>query len=176
MAGLNYENVNRSMEVDVSRPNWSAIWAGMFSFIAIWSVFGMLAIGIFEPLSHPKAAGDIGLSIWGIVLTIIAMFVGGRITGDLVGPTNSRIMHGMVMFGLSVAAAMVILAIGGNVFGSTQVNEMTHSSLLRGMIADQGWALFVALLLGWLAAMGGAYSAHRELAHPGGLQQQVSHA
>jgi len=35
--------VQRTESINVrSRTDWGAIWAGMFTFIAIWSVFGLL--------------------------------------------------------------------------------------------------------------------------------------
>lgn len=33
---------------------WGAIWAGMFSFIAIWSVFGILGEAIFASSANPN--------------------------------------------------------------------------------------------------------------------------
>jgi hypothetical protein len=174
MADLNYQGENVRV---VAHPNWGAIWAGMFTFVAIWSVFGMLGLGIFSGSANPNAAEPIagmGMAIWGVILTIIAMFVAGRITGQLAGITNSRdgAVHGMVMFGLSIAAALVLVVIGGNAFGSTQVDGSTHSAYVLTIFSDLGWALFAALFLGWLAAMGGASSAHKEIAHRMTLQQQ----
>ena len=29
------------------RTDWGAIWAGVFTFIAIWSVFGFLGMAVF---------------------------------------------------------------------------------------------------------------------------------
>ena len=179
MADSNYQgNVySRNDEVMVKRPNWGAIWAGMFTFVAIWSVFGMLGVAIFGSPASPSApAGvNVGMSIWAVILTIIAMFVAGRITGQLIGPTNSRVMHGIVMFGLSVTAIAVLMVAGGNALG-TRLIELTHNHYLLGFFADFGWATFVALFLGWLAAIGGALSAGRELSHSGFQQHQVSHA
>lgn len=76
--------------------NWGAIWAGVFTFLAIWSVFGALCLAIFAKF----ASLNIALSVWGIILAIIAMFVAGRTTGQLAGITKSRegVMHGMIMF------------------------------------------------------------------------------
>ena len=157
----------------LTHPNWGSIWAGVFTFLAIWSVFGSLCLAIFAR----SASLSIAMSVWGIILTIIAMFVAGRTTGQLAGITDSRegVMHGMIMFGLAVTSALFIMIVGGISFGSTQLSGAAHSSYLLGIFSDFGWVLFVGLFLGWLAAIGGASSAHKELPHPG-MQHQVRHA
>jgi hypothetical protein len=156
----------------LTRLNWGAIWAGVFTFFAIWSVFGALCLAIFAS----SASLSMALSVWSIILTIIAMFVAGRTTGQLAGITNTRegLMQGMIMFGLAVTSALFIVTIGATAFSNIQVSGTVHSSWL-GIFSDFGWALFVGLFLGWLAAMGGASSAHRELSHPA-MQHQVRHA
>lgn len=162
MADLNYAQENVPV---ISRPNWSAIWAGMFTFVAIWSVFSMLGAGIFATSANPDATVPTGLSlgmaVWSVILTLIAMFVAGRVTGRLAGITNSRdgMIHGMVMFGLSVAVALVIGVIGNS---GAQATGNTNNPYLFGTFTDLGWALFASLFLGWLAAMAGASTAHRE--------------
>jgi len=177
MADLNYAQENVTVS---SRPNWGAIWAGMFTFVAIWSIFGTLGAGIFASSANPGAASplagmNVGLAVWSVILTIIAMFVAGRVTAQLAGITNSRdgMLHGMVMFGLSVAGVLLIAVIGGSAFGNIQVSANTHNPYLLGAFADLGWGLFVSLFLGWLAAMGGASTAHRELSHTAVQQQHV---
>jgi hypothetical protein len=121
----------------------------------------------------------VGMAAWSIILTIIAMFVAGRTTGRLAGITNARdgMLQGMVMFGLSVAAALLIVVIGGNAFGNTNVDAGTHIPYIIGVFSYLGWTLFVALFLGWLAALGGASTAHKQL--PSTTiqhQHQVRHA
>jgi hypothetical protein len=181
MADVNYEVEGVRV---VAHPNWGAIWAGMFTFVAIWSVFGTLGMAVFASAanpntSEPTAGMSVGMAVWAIILTIIAMFVAGRVTGQLAGIANSRdgMVHGMVMFGLSIAAALVLFVIGGfNAFGTTPVQGATHSPYVLTAFADLGWMSFVALFLGWLAAMGGASTAHKEIAHRPLPQQQVRHA
>jgi hypothetical protein len=155
----------------------------MFTFVAIWSVFGTLGMGIFASAANPSSSEPIagmslGMAIWAIVWTIIAMFVAGRVTGQWAGITNSRdgMVHGMVMFGLSISAALLLLVIGGaNAFGNAPVEGSSHSSYVLTIFSNLGWASFVSLFLGWLAAMGGASTSHKEISHPV-VQQQVRHA
>jgi hypothetical protein len=160
MADLSYRN-------DIAlyatrRTAWGAIWAGMFTFVAIWSVFGMLGEAIFASPANPNAAAlvggmSVGMGIWAIVLTIIAMYVAGRVTAHFAGvPDRSgRIMHGMTMFGLSVIAVAAMTALNGNAFFHG-VTGITHNPYMLTVFSDIGWVGFVSLFLGWLAAMGGA--------------------
>lgn len=156
-----------------TRPNWGALWAGVFTFLAVWSVFGVLCLAIFASSSSLGLA----MSVWGIILTIITMFVAGRATGQLAGINNSRegMINGTVLFGLAVTSVLFIVVIGSAAFGSTQVSGTARISDVLAVFSNFGWALFVGLFLGWLAAMGGAASAHKELPHPA-MQQQVGHA
>lgn len=163
MADIGHQSVN----IQPARTlNWGAIWAGVFSFAAIWSVFGVLGAAIFASSANPNAPRpiggmNIGMAIWAIILTIIAMYVAGRVTGSLASATtrNEGVKHGLVMFGLSVVAVIVLSAIGGAALsGGSGVNGSVHSGYILGTFADLGWAGFLSLLLGWLAAMGGASS------------------
>ncbi|HTZ76151.1 MAG TPA: hypothetical protein VMB47_19710 [Candidatus Aquilonibacter sp.] len=167
-----------------TRPNWGAIWAGTFTFIAIWSVFGSLGLGIFASAASPSAnqpvmGMNVGMAAWSILLTIIAMFVAGRTTERLAGITTARegMFQGMVMFGLSVTAALLIVLIGGNAFGNTAVGAGPHNAYIIDLFTYLGWTLFVALFLGWLGALFGASTAHKTLpARTATVQQQVRHA
>ena len=85
MAQLTYE---QSGARRAPRTDWGAIWAGVFTYVAIWSVFELLGIAIFASIGNPDAAGSaagmgLGMGIWTMVLTIIAMYVAGRETGRL---------------------------------------------------------------------------------------------
>ena len=102
------------------------------------------------------------MAIWAIILTIIAMYVGGRITGDLAGVTarGHGAIYGTILFGLAVIATVVIVVMGGTALsGDTGVQGGVHSPYMLTVFADIGWAGFLALLLGWLGAMGGAVHA-----------------
>lgn len=161
MADLAYRNDVVTVR---GRTDWGAIWGGVFTFLAIWSVFGSLGLAIFSSNANPNTASpvlgqSVGFGIWAIILTIIAMYVAGRETGHLAGVSNRHdgLLHGMMMFGLSIAGVALLTLIGGAVLsGGTGVQGSTHSSYLLTVFADLGWIGFIALFLGWLAAMFGA--------------------
>ncbi len=79
----------------------------------------------------------------------------------------------MTMFGLSVAAAIVIAVLAGtSMTGGAGVAGTVHSPYLLSVFASLGWWGFFSLLLGWLAAMGGASQGvtHKEEAAPRNLR------
>jgi hypothetical protein len=162
MADLAYRN--EVPTVRGGRVAWGAIWAGMFTFVAIWSVFGLLGEAIFASSANANASQSatgvsVGMGIWSIILTIIAMYVAGRVTAHFsdVIDRGSRIMYGMAMFGLSVTAVIVAVLVGTNALsGGAGITTGPHSPYLLNMSPGAGWLGFVCLLLGWLAAMGGA--------------------
>jgi len=160
MADLTYQ-MNAAMG---PRTSWPAIWAGVFTFIAIWLVFGVLGMAIFASAAnpnaqHPVTGMSVGMGVWAMILTIIVMYVAGRETGRLAGVTSRHdgLIHGMIMFGLSVTAVLVITMLGGTrLSGGTGVTESAHNPYILGLFANLGWIGFFALFLGWLAAMGGS--------------------
>ncbi|HUA14571.1 MAG TPA: hypothetical protein VMG31_04680 [Verrucomicrobiae bacterium] len=159
MADIPY---NQNVVLARGRTDWGAIWAGVFIFTAIWSVFGVLGMAIFTGSANPAAQNfgsmNLGLGIWAVVLTMIAMFVAGRETARLASAINRQdgAMHGMIMFGLSVTAALVITVFGAN--SGTGIAETLRGPHVLNVLAGLGWIGFFSLFLGWLAAMIGASS------------------
>lgn len=162
--------------------NWGAVWGGVFTFAAIWSVFGMLGVAVFASsantnAAHPITGMNVGEAIWVIVLTAIAMYVGGFVTGRLAAVTTRQegAAHGQAMFGLSVIGAivLVILATAG-LTNATATGASAHSPYIVGAIADVGWAGFVALFLGWLGAMiGGSHGQRQRIGTTGTTERPV---
>jgi hypothetical protein len=151
-------------DVPAVSPNWGAIWAGTFAFIAIWSVFGFLGAAIFNSLANPNASNllssmGVGIGIWAVILTIVAMFIGGRVTARLAGRIDA-IINGTVMFGLSVTSALVIAVLSELALGRLTTAAGNVMSTSVGL----SWIGFVALILGWVAAIGGALSLGRRRA------------
>jgi hypothetical protein len=160
MADLAY----RASGVPVARTGtpWGAIWAGVFSFTAIWSVFGLLGAAIFSTAGNTANLSlgiGWGMGIWSIILTMIATYVGGRVTGHLahVPTRHDGVLYGMTMFGLAVISALVIVVLSGAAAG----NGAAAAPYMLTVFSSVGWFGFIALFLGWLCAMGGASSAVR---------------
>jgi hypothetical protein len=161
MAQLAYRDENTVL---LRKTDWGAIWAGVFTFVAIWTVFGSLGMAIFASSANPTTARpvlgmSVGIGIWAIILTIIAMYVAGRETAHMATVNNRHdaLLHGMIMFGLSVIAAIVVTTIGGSALNSGAQN-VNSTPYVFTVVADLGWIGFASLFLGWLAAMWGAAS------------------
>lgn len=162
---------------------WGAIWAGTLAFLAIWTVFGLLGESIFATVANPNAANpvsvlDVGIGFWAVILTIVAMFIGGRTTGRLAGVARrgEAIALGMIMFALSTTAVLVIGTLGAFSFSSSTIAAgVANSEHVLRVFATLGWIAFVSSVLGWLAAIGGASSVllHRRASSSG---EQVRHA
>lgn len=128
--------------------SWSGIFAGTFLFLAIEATFGTLAASIF---GTPFTAGhiSIGFGIWMIVLSIIALYFGGKLASKLSGTITRNIgmYAGLVTFGMSLFASVLVMGSGGPV----------RMAFLLGI---GGYWIFAALVLGMIAAaIGGTHGA-----------------
>ena len=127
--------------------HWGAVWGGVFTFAAIWTVFECLAVAIFG-----HAVLGTGMAVWTIILTIIAMYVAGRETARLAGLATKHdgVAHGLMMFGLSVIGMIALFIMAMPALNtSPDMREMLSAGLTRGM----AWTSFFTLFFGWLAAM-----------------------
>jgi len=131
------------------RTNWAAIWAGVFTFAAIWTIFETLALAIFP------GTANTGFGIWTVILTIIAMYVAGLETGRLAGVSSRHegLVHGIIMFGLSMVGAIIVTSVATQAMVGANAS---HTVSITGLTVGTEWATFLAVFLGWLAAMGGA--------------------
>lgn len=144
--------------VDRYGTPWGAVWAGAFSAAAIWTVFGELGVAIFRTTGGLNTTGvSWGMGVWSIILTGIALFVGGRVTGRM-GELRTRrdaAMAGQTMFGLTAVGLVLTLALmgtGANAAGPSYVGYAIRSA---------GWFGWVGVLCGWIGAMAGATGAQR---------------
>lgn len=144
--------------VDRYGTPWGAVWAGAFSAAAIWAVFGQLGVAIFRSTGGLNTAGvSWGMGVWSIILTGIALFVGGRVTARLGDMKTSRdaIMAGQTMFGLVAVGVVLVLGLmgaGANAAGPSYVGYAIRSV---------GWFGWLAVLCGWVGAMAGAAASQR---------------
>jgi hypothetical protein len=156
MADLSVSAEGRSL---LSRStDWSAVWTGLFTFVGVWSVFELLGLAIF-PGANVRA--KMGLGIWSVVLTAIAMFIAGRQTGSSARLTgrDDAARHGMILFGLSLTAAIFLMMSGSILLADfPAVNTSARSSDLVSVFASSAWVAFATLFLGWIGAIMGASS------------------
>jgi hypothetical protein len=155
-----------------SRMSWPAIFAGTFVFLAIEVTFGVLGTAVFASAANPASAHPVtgmsaGIGIWLVILSIIALYFGGRAASALSGTTSSHVgmYHGLVTFGVSVFTSVLVLAM---VLGSTTAAPVARvanagAATVGSVVSTAGYWLFVALLLGMIAAAkGGSHARARQ--------------
>jgi hypothetical protein len=158
MADVAYKTDNRLSAS--ATTDWSAIWAGLFTFAAIWSVFGVLGFAIFPGTGNTV---NVGLGWWFIILTVIAMYIAGHQTGRTAAIDGrfQGFRHGIILFGFCVIAGVVAKLAGSAwITGVSATSSAQNAWDLLAVFGGNAWMAFFGLFLGWLAAMmGAAYAA-----------------
>jgi hypothetical protein len=121
--------IERTEIVELAQPsmNWGAIIAGWLVAVGVAFLMyvGGLAMGFsaFDPYDAEATAKGIGVgtALWMIVTWIVALLLGGMFASwfDSRDDRNMGVMHGITVWGLSVAASGLLLALGmGGAIGS----------------------------------------------------------
>src|SRR6185437_89566 len=143
--------------------SWSGIFAGTFVFLAIESTFGLLGAAIFASAGNPNAAVpttpglSIGLEIWMVILSIIALYFAGKTSSKLLFRATDRnlgMYHGLVTFGMSVFATIFVISM--SLVGAVATTRLGG---VAGYISSGGeYWLFAAFVLSMIAAaLGGMH-------------------
>jgi hypothetical protein len=121
--------IERTEIVELNRPsmNWGAIIAGWLVAVGVAFLMyvGGLAMGfsVFDPHDAEATARGIGIgtALWMVVTWIVALLLGGMFASwfDSRDDRNMGVMHGIAVWGLSVVASALLLALGmGGAIGS----------------------------------------------------------
>lgn len=154
-----------------SRMSWPAIFAGTFVFLAIEVTFGVLGTAIFASAANPSSAHPVtgmsaGIGIWLVILSIISLYCAGRAATAISGTADSHIgmYHGLTTFGLSVFTSIVVaaLVLGSATVAPARAARMAGPATVADVVSTAGYWLFVALLLGMIAAAMGGQQAVRK--------------
>lgn len=150
------------MDPRYPRFSWSAIFAGTFVFLAIEATLLVLGFAIFASAANTGNTGWVpgtGFTIYTTIISIIALYFGGRAAGRLSGATSRNVgtYHGLVTFGMSVFTTILVagIALGSTVAGTSQMAN-AGPQRVADLLVTGGWGLFVALVLGMAAAAMGA--------------------
>ncbi|MDP2269453.1 MAG: hypothetical protein Q8K32_01905 [Archangium sp.] len=96
--------------------SWSAIFGGVVAGLGIWAL--LYALGLALGLSainpnNPESAKPSGVfgGIWGIIVPLIALFIGGAIAGRGAGMIHRMggAIHGLVMWGVTTVVGAFLL-------------------------------------------------------------------
>src|SRR6185437_5183622 len=160
-------NAMSSYPVVVDRDrglSWSAIFGGTFVFLAIEATFGILGMAIFASATTPANGNTVtggistGIGIWAVVLSIIALYFGGRAAAVLSRTSIPHIgmYHGFVTFGMAIFSSILItsMVLTGTVSGNANPGAI-GAGRVADVLAVGGYWLFVALILGLIAATAG---------------------
>jgi hypothetical protein len=123
------------------RLSWGAIFAGLFVAIGLHLILALLGIAVGLTALDPASAdgpspGGIagGVGIWAAVSGLIALFVGGTITGRLAGILTRKdgALHGVILWAVSTVMLlwMVISGMGFLLGGAFNVVGQTASSAI----------------------------------------------
>lgn len=144
--------------------SWSGIFAGTFLFLAIEATFGILGVAIFASATNPASANPVGpgisagVGIWMVVLSIIALYFGGKLASRMGGATtrNMGMYAGLVTFGMCIFTSVLTtaLVLGSTVGGTTGIG-FASPTRITDMLTTGGYWLFVALVLAMISAAAG---------------------
>lgn len=103
----------------IKRISWGAIFAGTFVALSLtvllWLLGAAVGLAAFDPRTPPGEAAMWGFGIWGIVVTIIALFAGGLVAAWLAGLPKwmDAMLHGVVVWSLTTTATIAFTALTG---------------------------------------------------------------
>jgi hypothetical protein len=146
------------------RFSWSGIFAGTFLFLAIEATFGILGVAIFATATNPHPQNpvvpgiSVGVGIWMVVLSIIALYFSGKLASRLSGATdrNSGMYIGLVTYGMCVFSSILVTAfvLSSTVAGSTAIAYAIPTRMVD-MLVTGGYWLFAVLVLAMIAGASG---------------------
>ncbi|HEX7050380.1 MAG TPA: hypothetical protein VF188_09280 [Longimicrobiales bacterium] len=121
------------------RLSWGAVFAGLVVAVVVQVLLSLLGLAIglgavnFQT-GQPFAGIGVGAGIWAVATALISLFVGGLAAGHMAGIVSrfDGIMHGVLVWGLSVILALWALSTG-------------ISTLLGGMFGVAGQTLAAAI-------------------------------
>lgn len=116
--------------------SWGAVFAGMVIAVVVQLVLGLIGTGIglstLDPTrySSPGAAAlGIGAGVWWIVSSVIALFVGGWVSGHLSGSPDQTdsVLHGLLTWGVATLAMVYLVTslVGSLLSGGAAVVSKT---------------------------------------------------
>lgn len=160
-----------SMPARDSGLSWSGIFSGTFVFLAIEATFGVLGAAIFATATNPNSTNPVGpgisagFGIWMVILSIIAMYFGGKTAGRLssAATRGNGTYIGLVTFGMCIFASILIASMS---LSSTAAGAAVQANATARNVVDVvrtgGYWLFITLVLSMIAAaIGGVHGVHR---------------
>ena len=127
------------------RLSWGAVFAGFVVATMLYITLTLFGIAIgFSTWEVGDPAADLGsgVGIWTALSALIALFIGGLTTGRLAGVVTrgDGAVHGVVMWGISTIANLLLLASGLSVLlgGAFGIVGRTVAATAGGVVSGVG--------------------------------------
>lgn len=137
---------DRRTPAALKRISWGAIFAGLVAVLAIQITLSLLGIGIgavaFDPTQDRPTPFGIGAAIWWVITGLVALFVGGYISGRLAGIPRREdgMMHGFVTWSAATLMTFYLLttAVGALVGGTASTLKQTVAGAAQSAVQGGG--------------------------------------
>lgn len=120
---------------------WSAVFAGATVAITLWVLLQMIGMGIGLASVDVGDAGSlrtvgIGTTVWTAVTPLIALFIGGLVTGRLAATYSQRsgAMHGFVVGAFASLIGLFVMLSVVSTVANAELQGRTSSIIEQGQI------------------------------------------
>jgi MFS family permease len=166
--------------IDRRQPmlRWSAVFAGGACSVGIWLLLELLGVGAGLYAHHTADstggmhAASVATRVWSLVAQVIALFIGGVVTGRFAQTYERRLagLHGLVMWALTSLVGMwaTVWVIAMITAGAQRAGYGVGAVEISA--ADTGKALLIlgcSMLISLITAVAGAMTGARKPEHPG---------
>jgi hypothetical protein len=133
----------------IRRISWGAIFAGVIIAMVVQVLLGLLGFGIgiasVDPATATSETGRgfaIGMAIWWVVSSLIALFLGGWVAGRLAGfpRAGDGGLHGLVAWAAMTILSLYLVttAVGALIGGTLSVVGQGLQTAAQGAVASAG--------------------------------------
>jgi hypothetical protein len=150
--------------------NWSAVWAGALTAVAVGLVFGLIGTAIGAHQVGKKVVNMHDLSFWGLVFSVAGAFfsfvAGGWVSGSIAGLRRSEdaSLHGAITWLVAQPLFLMLGALGAASFFGTWYAGMAGTPVWAGsssVTADPNAAMIarnsaIGVLTAMLIGLSGA--------------------
>jgi hypothetical protein len=131
------------------RISWGAVFAGMIIAMVVQLLLGLLGFGIgiasVDPATATEGTGRgmaIGMAIWWVVSSLLALFLGGWVAGRLAGfpRAGDGGLHGLVAWAAMTILSLYLVttAVGSLVGGALNVVGQGLQTAAQGAVLSAG--------------------------------------
>lgn len=151
--------------------HWGPVWAGVIGGFAVMILLSLLGLAIgLAAAPDPAAIADPVTLVWGVIILVIAYFIGGWVAGrtsSYRGTTTSAFFIGSMVWALSVVFVMLLATLGlagafGAAFGFLGV--AFQPGQLAAVAQDAALWAFIGLIVAYVVTVAGAAVGSRSTA------------